>query len=86
MVSKYLPITIFNGLVDLINMIIVPLTGIALVLFLTGMVRFIYRSDSVKNRNRDRSMITWGLTALFVLVSIWGILNFLLESFLPPVR
>jgi len=69
-------------LVGLINLVIPVLAGAALVIFLYGGVRFILRADSAKGKNKDKSALMWGIVALFVLVSVWGILRFFTASLL----
>lgn len=49
------------------------LVGLAFVFFLWGVVRFISTSgDSADHAERGRGMV-YGLVALFILISIWGI-------------
>ena len=52
------------------------LVALALVLFMVGVVRYIYSEGEHKNRE----LIVWSLIALFIMVSIWGILRVLLNS------
>ena len=52
------------------------LVALALVLFMVGVVKYIYSEGEHKNRD----LIMWSLIALFVMVSIWGILRILLNS------
>lgn len=68
--------------ISLINLVIPVLIAFALVLFLWGGVRYIYRSGDAHGKGADKEVLLWGLIALFVLVSIWGILRLLKESLL----
>ena len=52
------------------------LVALALVLFMVGVVKYIYSEGEHKNRE----LIMWSLIALFIMVSIWGILRVLLNS------
>ena len=52
------------------------LVALALVLFMVGVVKYIYSEGEHKNRD----LIMWSLIALFIMVSIWGILRVLLNS------
>lgn len=70
-------------LVGFINTLIPVLASIALALFLWGTARFIYRSGSSEGHGHDRDMITWGLVALFILFSLWGIIGLLQNTLLP---
>jgi len=51
--------------------------GIALVYFFWGVAQFILKSGEEKAREEGRKKMIWGLVALFVLVSWWGILLFM---------
>lgn len=53
----------------------------ALVLFLFGIVkRFFWAKDTVDKGEAGR-YILWGVVALFVMVSVWGLVNVLRSSF-----
>lgn len=69
-------------LVGLINMVIPVLASVAVVVFLYGGVRFITRSGDAEGKNKDKQTLWWGIVALFVLTSIWGILQLLGVAFL----
>ena len=61
---------IFGNLVTL-------LSSVAFALFLFGLVRFIYdRSSGDDTRlQKDKEAMMWGLVALFILISVWGIIK-----------
>lgn len=75
--------SLVGTLVGLINNIVVMLAGVAMVVFFAGVVQYIYRSPSPKAKTYGRDMIVYGLTALFVMASLWGIISLLQQSFLP---
>lgn len=53
----------------------------ALVLLLYGIVvNFFWKSDDTK-RGEGKSFILWGVVALFVMVSVWGLVNVLRSTF-----
>jgi len=72
--------SLFNY-VTLLNVFIarvVPLIiGIALVLFLWGIARFMFSGGDEKVLADTKRLMVWGITALFVMVSIWGIIEVL---------
>lgn len=76
----------FSGLVQnligLINAAIPVLAGIALALFLVSGIRYITAAGRGEKTESYRSALLWSLIAVFVLVSIYGILSFLSASFL----
>lgn len=62
---------------------LLPITvALALLFFIWNIARFILRAgeggDTVK---QGISMMVWGVVALFVMVSIWGIVGFIGEIF-----
>lgn len=63
----------------LINQIVPLLIAIALVFFLWGVVTFILAADDEDARKAGRSKMIWGIVALFVIVSVWGLVGFLNE-------
>lgn len=75
----------FQGLVgiflDLINFTLPILVALALLVFFKGLVGFIAKSGDAKNHEEGRNLMVWGLVGLFVMVSIFGILRFLVTDF-----
>lgn len=87
--STYNNINIFNlpdftdvgGLIldfnkNIVQNLVILLSGVALVIFLFGLVRFIYHRSKGNDADlvKDKKGIFWGLVALFVLVTLWGII------------
>jgi hypothetical protein len=69
-------------IVGLINVTIPVLIGAALVFYFWNVVTKIINKDSKEAKEKLRDIVPMGLLALFVLVSIWGILNILQSTFL----
>jgi len=91
----------FAGLVgvflDLIKLTIPVIAGLALLVFFWGLVKFISNiSGDEKAIKEGKNLMVWGLIALFIMISIWGILRFfyrdigfgsdLVFPLLPPYR
>ena len=58
--------------------LLIPLTAaVALLYFFWGLAQFILVSGDEKLKTQGRSKMTWGVVALFVMTSIWGIIGFL---------
>ncbi len=57
--------------------LVILLSSVAFILFLWGLVRFIYdRSNGDDKRlEKDKEAMGWGLAALFVVISVWGIIK-----------
>jgi len=83
--------TLFDVFLDflLIFDFLVPvLTGLALIYFIWGVVKFVANQDNENERNAARQQMIYGIIALFVIISVWGLVNVLDETFLltnsPP--
>ena len=62
-------------LVGVINAIIPVLGSVALLIFFWGLVKYVYASGDAHGHNDGKELIIWGLVAMFVLFSVWGIVN-----------
>src|SRR3990170_2644040 len=61
----------------LINPIIAILVGVALLAFFWGLAKFIFRvGGDEKAVEEGKNLMIWGVIALFVMISIWGIIAF----------
>ncbi|HEY4524405.1 MAG TPA: pilin [Candidatus Paceibacterota bacterium] len=65
---------IFNPLVGLI-------LTLALVYFLWGIVKYLQSVGDETKRQEGIKMMTYGIIALFVMVSVWGLVNVLKKTF-----
>lgn len=77
----------FAGIVNIvIKSILNPLVGLLLVLstvyFIWGMVKYIQAAGDEKERSEAKNHIIYGLIGLFVIVSMWGLVNLLSNTFL----
>lgn len=70
-----------ENIYTLISTGISVLIGIGLVIFLWGMVLYVYRAGSLKAQNSGKDIMTWGLLTLFVMVSVWGIISLAQTAF-----
>ena len=62
------------------NTIIEVLIAFAVLYIIFNVVRFIMAGDSEK-RDPIRNSIMWGIVGLFVILSIWGLVNILSNTF-----
>lgn len=72
-----------DQVVDFINITIPVLIGFALLFFFFSLIRYISRAGNAGSRSADHKAIMWGLIAIFVMVSIWGILRLFQSIFFP---
>lgn len=65
--------SIFSGLIWLILPVLLSLS---LLTFIWGLVKFIRGAGSDQDLADGKKLITWGLVALFLLLSFWAIIRF----------
>ena len=73
----------FNSILDILIWLkcviaaaIIPLIfTLAFLFFLWGMTMYIRGSDDVKKREESKKFIYWGIIALTVMISVWGIVK-----------
>jgi len=70
-------ITAFGGIVGSLLPIV---AGLALLYFFWGLAKFILRAGEEKGREEGKQIMMWGIIALFVMVSIWGIVGFISDD------
>jgi uncharacterized membrane protein len=57
--------------------IVIPLAiTIALIYFIWGVIQYVIASDE-ENKAKARQQMIWGIIGLFVIVAVWGIVNFI---------
>jgi hypothetical protein len=61
---------------NLINISLGVSMGIAVLVFFWGLGVFLFKVGNEKSHEEGRNKMIWGAIALFVLVSIWGIVTF----------
>ena len=57
------------------------LVAMAIAYFLWGVLKFVGSGDSEDKRKEGRNVMINGIIAIFVMVSIWGLVAFLVETF-----
>lgn len=64
----------------IINLLIPIAASLALLYFFWGLAKFVWNSGSEDGVEEGRQVMKWGIVALFVIVSIWGIVFFIQEQ------
>lgn len=61
---------------------LVPLAfALALVLFIWGVIKYVINADNEAKRKEGGKFILWGIVALFVMLSVWGLVAVLSNTF-----
>jgi len=68
--------TLFQSAKDIITTTLIPLVfTLALLLFFWGIVKYIWGEG--QGKEDGRKIMIWGIVALFVMASVWGIVTFI---------
>lgn len=57
------------------------LVALAIIGFIYGIIKYFLNPDNEEQRKQGKSFMFWGLFTLFVMVSIWGLVGILSETF-----
>lgn len=71
---------------EIIKLLIPIVVGIALLVFFWGLAKLIFKANDQKAREEGRAVMVWGLVALFVMISVWGIVGFIQDQLDLPME
>jgi hypothetical protein len=64
----------------LVDPAILLLFGVALLIFLYGLVQFLWQGDTAKNTEDGRNKIIWSLVGMAIMASVYGFLHVIVNS------
>ncbi len=64
----------------IINPLIILLFSLAVVYFILGLVRYLLSPDNEDVRKTSKSHMFWGLVGIFIMLSVYGILNIIVNT------
>ena len=64
----------------LVTTLIPIVMGLAVLVFFWGLVKYISSTSDESSKLDGKNLMIWGIVALFIMVAIWGIVNFLAEA------
>jgi len=75
----------FLDTLNLVNTVLgalIPIAiSLALVVFFFGLVKYIFKLGNEDQQKEAMRLMIWGVIAIFVMVSIWGIIGLLQNTF-----
>lgn len=77
--------TLITRVGELIQSLITIVGALALLVFMWGLVKFIFSQGNETAKTEGKKVMVWGLIALFVMVSVWGIIGFIQSDLGLPV-
>lgn len=79
-VMAFAALTTLQGTIDeikgIINSLIPMFAGLAVVIFLWGVVKYITAAGDPEKLKSAKGYLIYGLVGLFVFIAMWGIINF----------
>jgi uncharacterized membrane protein YidH (DUF202 family) len=72
---------LLNRIIDIINLFIPFLVGLAVFLIIYGIFGFISSAGDEEKRKEARDFIMWGVIGVFLMLSVWGLINILVNTF-----
>jgi len=75
--------TFVTALIDFFNTAVIPLLlSLVLLIFMWGIVRYFFiKREDPASRVEGAKFMMWGVIAFAVIVSMWGLVSLLLNSF-----
>lgn len=71
---------IFSFVINFINTAIPTIIALAVLVFIWGVFRYVVSSDE-EAKGKGKDLMIWGVVGLFVMISVWGLVNILSNTF-----
>lgn len=71
--------TIFSKIITLINYLTIIVVALSVLAFFWGLFKFITRAG--EDKEEGRHIMIWGILALFVMLSVWGLVGVVGNTF-----
>ncbi|PIQ92521.1 MAG: hypothetical protein COV70_00310 [Parcubacteria group bacterium CG11_big_fil_rev_8_21_14_0_20_39_22] len=72
---------LIDGINDLLNILFPFLVGLAVFIIIFNIFVYIAQAANEEKRTEARKYVTWSVIAVFIMISIWGILAILVNTF-----
>ena len=72
---------LFSIVMNILSQVVILLIALAVVFFLYGILKYITAGEDEERRNKMRNLMIYGIIGLFVMISFWGIVNILVNTF-----
>lgn len=78
--------SLFDKVVDLINIAVYVILGLAVLGFIWGLVKLIFNSNNEVAKKEGRDFMLYGILTLFVMTSFWGLVNIIQGVYIGDVN
>jgi hypothetical protein len=65
----------------IMNKVVPILIGLAIIVFLWGVLRFVFNAGDEEKRKDGKWMMVYGIIGIVVMVSVWGLVAFVQNTF-----
>ena len=72
---------ILDTIAGLLRIFVPVIVGLAMLVFLWGAGMSIFKSGDARAQPQAKSLMVWGIVGLFVMLSVWGIVTVLAQTF-----
>ena len=72
---------ILNIVRKILNTLIPILITLGIIYFIYGVIQYMINANDSAKREEGRNFMIWGIVALFVITSIWGLVKLLAGTF-----
>ena len=72
---------IVNGIGGLVTILTPIVVALALLFFFWGLAKYILSAGDEESKAAGKNIMIWGIIALFVMISVWGLVQFLGATF-----
>lgn len=72
---------ILRIIAELINFALPIVVALALLYFFWGLAQYVLNASNEEKKGKGKEIMIWGIIALFVMVSVWGIVNVVKQTF-----
>jgi len=72
---------ITNIIKCLLNPLVVLMVGLSIIIFIWGVFKFIRSDSGSDDKSAGRAFMFWGIVGIFVMISLWGLVNVLQHTF-----
>jgi uncharacterized membrane protein YidH (DUF202 family) len=73
--------TALNDVQYIMDRIVPMLIGLAVIVFLWGVLKFVFNAGDEDKRKEGRQLMVWGIVGIVVMVSVWGLVAFVQNTF-----
>ena len=64
-----------------INALLPVILGFAVLFFFYGLVKYVLNANDPGAQGEARGMMIWGVIIIFIMISLWGLVNILVNTF-----